>query len=150
MREKSGGDEYVLSVPEDTSLYFLSGTHSPTGVFAFTPGMIAPGRMTEELLRDIATKNVRYLIWSNRIFWEYGVPSFGTDFDQTFGTYLTTHYHRVRPLLPGPVKLGEWNAYIWERNAKSAARQSPPGMGKAQPATANQKSSNHQFLRFTG
>ncbi len=149
MREKSGGDEYVLSVPEDTSLYFLSGTHSPTGVFAFTPGMIAPGRMTE-LLRDIATKNVRYLIWSNRIFWEYGVPRFGTDFDQTFGTYLTTHYHRVRPLLPGPVKLGEWNAYIWERNAKSAARQSPLGMGKAQPATPNQRSSNHQFLRFTG
>jgi len=104
MREKSGGDEYVLSVPADTSLYFLSGTHSSTRVFAFTPGMIAPGRMTE-LLRDIATKNVRYLIWSNRIFWEYGVPRFGTDFGQTFGTYLTTHYHRVRPLLPGPVKL---------------------------------------------
>lgn len=139
MRERADHDEFVLSVPEDTSLYFLSGTHSPTRVFAFTPGMIAPGKMTEELLHEIETKNVRYLIWSNRIFWEYGVPRFGIDFDQTFGTYLTTHYHRVRPLLPGPVKLGEWNAYIWERNTESASPQSPPGEGKTPPAAANQK-----------
>src|SRR6266850_511127 len=138
MHEKADHGEYVLSVPEDTSLYFLSGTHCPTRVFAFTPGMIAPGKMTEELLQETKTRNVRYLIWSNRIFWEYGAPRFGVDFDQTFGTYLTTHYHRVRPLLPGPVKLGEWNAYIWERNTESAAQQSPPGEGKARPAPANQ------------
>jgi hypothetical protein len=138
MREKADHGEYVLSVPEDTSLYFLSGTHSPSRVFAFTPGMIAPGKMTEELFHEIETKNVRYLIWSNRIFWEYGVPRFGADFDQTLGTYLTTHYHRVRPLLPGPVKLGEWNAYIWERNTESDSRQSPPGEGKT-PAAADQK-----------
>jgi hypothetical protein len=122
MREKGDLGEYILSVPEDTSLYFLSGTHSPTRVFAFTPGMIAPGKMTEELLREIETKKVRYLIWSNRIFWEYGVPRFGIDFDQTLGKYLMTHYHRIGPLLPAPVALGEWNAYIWERNTESAAR----------------------------
>ena len=139
MHEKADHGEYVLSVPEDTSLYFLSGTHCPTRVFAFTPGMIAPGKMTEELLQETKTRNVRYLIWSNRIFWEYGAPRFGVDFDQTFGTYLTTHYHRVRPLLPDPVKLGEWNAYIWERNTESAAQQSPPGEGKARPAPADQK-----------
>jgi len=122
MREKSGRGEYVLSVPEDTSLYFLSGTHSPTRVFAFTPGMVAPGKMTEELIHEVETKNVRYLIWSNRIFWEYGVPRFGVDFDKTFGDYLISHYRRVGPVSPAPVKLGEWNAYIWERNGEVRPR----------------------------
>ena len=122
MREKSGRGEYVLSVPEDTSLYFLSGTHSPTRLFAFTPGMIAPGKMTEELIHEVETKNVRYLIWSNRIFWEYGVPRFGVDFDKTFGDYLISHYRWVGPVSPAPVKLGEWNAYIWERKQQGQPR----------------------------
>ena len=119
MREKNARGEYVLSVPEDTSLYFLSATHCPTRVFAFTPGMVVPGKMTDELIREVESKNVRYLIWSNRIFWEYGVPRFGVDFDQTFGNYLRSHYHSIGPLSPTPVKLGEWNAYIWERNPRT-------------------------------
>jgi hypothetical protein len=123
MRAKNALGEYVLSVPEDTSLYFLSGTHSPSRVFAFTPGIVAPGKMTDELVHEIESKNVRYLIWSNRIFWEYGVPRFGTDFDKTFGDYLTSHYQRVGPLSDKPVRLGEWNAYIWEQKSENAARE---------------------------
>ncbi len=96
-------------------MYFFSGTHCPTRVFAFTPGMIAPGKMTKELIHEVETKNVRYLIWSNRTFWEYGVPRFGVDFDRTFGDYLISHYRRVGPVSPVPVKLGEWTAAIWER-----------------------------------
>ena len=118
MREKNARGEYVMSIPEDTSLYFLSATHCPTRVFAFTPGMVAPGKMTDELIQEVESKNVRYLIWSNRIYWEYEVPRFGVDFDQTFGNYLRSHYHSVGPLSPTPVKLGEWNAYIWERNSE--------------------------------
>jgi hypothetical protein len=120
MKQKSALGEYVLSVPEDQSLYFLSGTHCPTRVTAFTPGMVAPGKMTDELIHEVESKKVRYLIWSNRIFWEYGVPRFGIDFDQTFGNYLFSHYHRVGPLTPNPVKLGQWNAYIWERIPQSS------------------------------
>jgi hypothetical protein len=117
MREKNARGEYVLSVPEDTSLYFLSGTPCPTRVFEFIPGVVAPGKMTDELIHEVGSKNVRYLIWSNRIYWEYEVPRFGVDFDQTFGDYLRSHYHSVGPLIPIPVRLGEWNAYIWERNS---------------------------------
>jgi hypothetical protein len=120
MKQKSALGEYVLSVPEDQSLYFLSGTNCPTRVTAFTPGMVAPGKMTDELIHEVESKKVRYLIWSNRIFWEYGVPRFGIDFDQTFGNYLFSHYHRVGPLTPNPVKLGQWNAYIWERIPQSS------------------------------
>jgi hypothetical protein len=72
--------------------------------------------MTDETIQQIERNHVRYLIWSNRIFPEYGVPRIGTDFDQAMGSYLTSHYRRVRPVSPKPVVLGEWNAYIWERN----------------------------------
>lgn len=119
MKEKNAIGEKVLSVPEDTSLYFLSATHCPTRVFTFDPGVIAPGRMTEEVIQQIERKPVRYLIWSNRTYPEYKVLRFGVDFDQTLGEYLRSHYHRVRILVENPVPLREWNAYIWERNTEN-------------------------------
>jgi hypothetical protein len=78
--------------------------------------------MTDDVIGQIERKQIRYLIWSNRIFPEYGVLRFGTDFDQTLGNYLRSHYHRVRPLLPEPVSLGDWTAEIWERNAEAQPR----------------------------
>jgi hypothetical protein len=115
MKEKSAKGEVVLSIPEDVSLYFLSGTHCPTRVLQFTPGVVVPGKMTEETIQQIERKPVLYLIWSNRLFPEYGVLRFGTDFDQTLGSYFRSHYRPVGPLAPYEVKLGEWDAYVWER-----------------------------------
>jgi len=119
MKEKNALGEAVLSVPEDTSLYFLSGTHCPTRVFAFTPGLVAPGRMTDELLQEIEHGNVRYLLWSNRIFPEGGGLRLGVDFDQTMGNYLFSHYRRVGPLTPSRVSFGEWTAFVWERKPEN-------------------------------
>lgn len=115
MKEKDARGEAVLSVPEDVSLYFLSGTHCPTRIYQFSPGVLVPGKMTDETIREMEQKPVRYLIWSNRLFPEYGVLRFGTDFDQTMGSYLTTHYRRAEVLAPDFVQLGQWNAYVWER-----------------------------------
>jgi hypothetical protein len=120
MQEKAVLGEYVLSVPEDTSLYFLSGTPSPTRVFAFTPGTVAPGKMTNELIQEIDRKPVRYLLWSNRTFVEYGVPIFGVDFDQTLGDYLKSHYRRVGPLIPPTNQGWEMTMIVWERNPEPA------------------------------
>src|SRR5258708_37899921 len=64
MKEKASLGKSVLSVPEDTSLYFLSGTYCPTRVFSFTPGVVAPGKMTDDMIREIDRKPVRYLLWS--------------------------------------------------------------------------------------
>jgi hypothetical protein len=122
MKEKSALGESVLSVPEDTSLYFLSGAHCPTRVFAFTPGLVAPGRMTDEVIQEIEQGNVRYLLWSNRIFPEGGGPLFGVDFDQKIGIYLTSHYRRVGPVSPAPVTFGEWTAFVWERKPETGSR----------------------------
>jgi hypothetical protein len=116
MKEKNAQGEAVLSVPEDTSLYFLSETHCPTRVFAFDPGIVVPGKMTGEVINEIERNNVRYLIWSNRIYPEYNAPRFGVDFDQPLGNYLKSHYHRSRPLVPAVASMWEWNAFVWERN----------------------------------
>jgi hypothetical protein len=112
LREKAGAGESVLSVPEDTSLYFLSGTTCPTRVYLFTPGVLVPGKMTEETISEIERKKVRYLLWSNRTFPEYGVPVFGKDYDTVFAGYLKSHYRSVGPVIGNET---DWNAMVWER-----------------------------------
>jgi len=115
MQQKAALGESVITVPEDTSLYFLSGTRCPLRVYLFTPGVIAPGKMEREVIGEIEEHRVRYLIWSNRIFPEFGTPVFGKDFDREIGAYLRTHYHPVGRLLPGAPAMWEWTAMIWER-----------------------------------
>jgi len=88
MKEKASAGESVLSVPEDTSLYFLSSTNCPTRVFSFTPGIVAPGQMTDKMIREIERQPVRYLLWSNRQFPEFGTHVFGEDFVPRIGDYL--------------------------------------------------------------
>jgi hypothetical protein len=116
MKEKAALGENVLSIPEDTSLYFLSGTDSPSRVYMFLPGIMAPGKMTAEVIQEVESKHVRYLLWSNRLFWEYGVAIFGTDFDPQIGDYLRSHYHRTGPLLPDTGSYADWAVVVWERN----------------------------------
>ncbi|PYU72685.1 MAG: hypothetical protein DMG49_07340, partial [Acidobacteria bacterium] len=47
MKEKAAQGQTVLSLPEDTSLYFFSETHCPTRLWLFGPGLVVPGRMTD-------------------------------------------------------------------------------------------------------
>jgi hypothetical protein len=115
MKEKASVGQTVLSIPEDTSLYFLSGTYCPTRVFLFTPGVLAPGKMVSETIAQIEQKPVSYLLWSNRTFSEYGVQVFGRDFDRELGAYLNSHYRPVEPLLSNAGDDKEWAAVIWER-----------------------------------
>jgi energy-converting hydrogenase Eha subunit B len=122
MQEKNAQGESVLLIPEDTSLYFLSKTHCPTRLYLFTPGALVPGKMTNELIDEIERKHVRYLLWSNRTFPEYGVPRFGEDFDQTFGNYLVAHYRPTGSVVEEEVSAEEWTAAIWERKPESGLR----------------------------
>ncbi len=120
MKEKAAQGEMVLSVPEDTSLYFLSGTHCPTRVFQFSPGIIPPGKMTEETIQQIAQQPVQYLIWSNRTYPDYGAPVFGKDYDQTIGNYLTSRYQRAGLLVPDSYLDWQTIFTLWERKPDGA------------------------------
>jgi hypothetical protein len=117
MKSKAAKGESVLSVPEDTSLYFLSDTQCPTRIFQFSPGAVAPGKVSDEVIQEIDRAPVQYLIWSNRKFEEFGVPIFGQDFDRPLGDYLRSHYRPIGPLVPD---LGaRWAAEIWERKLEA-------------------------------
>ncbi len=111
--ERAGLGQSVLSVPEDTALYFFAGVTCPTRVYAFAPGVLTPGRITEQTIDEIERKRINYVVWSNRRFIEYGVPEFGRDFDQELGNYLKSHYRPLGPLMPE--QGGGWNAVVWQR-----------------------------------
>ena len=115
MKEKAALGQSVLSVPEDTSLYFLSGMQCPTRFYQFLPGVVAPGKMAEEAIEEIERKPVDYLLWSNRTFPEYGAKEFGTDFNPEIGEYLRSHYRPVGPLIANDGTSTDWTAVIWER-----------------------------------
>ena len=115
IKEKADLGKTVLSVPEDTSLYFLSGTVCPTRIFLFIPGAVAPGKMTDETIQQIERKPVDYLLWSNRAFAEYGAKEFGKDFNPELGEYLRSHYRPIYPLVTSDKPESEWTAMVWER-----------------------------------
>lgn len=116
VRQKAAQNESVLIIPEDASLYFLSGTECPLRVFVFTPGVVVPGKMTQELIDDLERTKPRYLLWTNRTFPEYGVPQFGIDFDQRLGAYFRSHYRPAEPSNVFGVQ-GGWQAVVWERTS---------------------------------
>jgi hypothetical protein len=114
MRHTKTTGEAVMSIPEDTALYFFSGVRCPVRVCIFTPGLVAPGVMTEKVIREINQAGVRYIIWSNRSFPEYGVPQFGVDFDAAIGKYIRDNFHPVSEF--GATNMPEfWHATLWER-----------------------------------
>jgi hypothetical protein len=132
IEEKNRGGELVLSVPEDVSLYFLSGQDSPTRLFQFSPGVVAPGKMTDGVIAEIEKQSVRYLLWSNRTYADYGTTTFGKDFNQDLGGYLTSHYREVGPLVPHSDLDWETKFNVWERRPIEVIALPSPG-GAASP-----------------
>jgi len=116
MRDKNSRGQVVLSLPEDTSLYFFSGIEAPLRFYAFTPGMLAPGPMSDKIIRSLEEHSPQYLLWSNRVFPEYQAMIFGRDFDRPIGDYLRVHYHRLGLLPPHEGNAANWQVAVWERN----------------------------------
>jgi hypothetical protein len=114
MQQAKQSDQAVMSIPEDTALYFFAGVLSPTRVFAFTPGTLSPGPMTAKTIAEMERVRVRYVIWSNRQFPEYSAPEFGVDFDVPFAEYIRSNYHPVRKF-SSINRPDVWQATLWER-----------------------------------
>ena len=114
MRKAKQSGQAVMSIPEDTALYFFAGTLSPTRVFAFTPGALSPGQMTAKTIAEMEVVPVHYVIWSNRRFPEYGVPEFGVDFDVPLADYIRSQYRPVREF-SSINRPDVWQATLWER-----------------------------------
>jgi hypothetical protein len=79
--------------------------------------------MIDETIEQIERKPVRYLLWSNRTFPDFGTPIFGEDFDRPLGDYFKAHYQPVRPLLPNANSSWPWTEMVWERKSDTAGTQ---------------------------
>jgi hypothetical protein len=122
MKDRAAHGEATLSIPEDVSLYFFSATDCPTRIYTFAPGIVAPGKMTSDVEREIERKHVRYLLWSNRTYPDYGAPVFGEDFNQDLRDYLKSHYRKVRPMVPNSDLDWQTKFELWERVEPSEAK----------------------------
>jgi hypothetical protein len=69
--------ERWITLPEDSGLYFLTGTTPPNRWYVITPGVLPPGQLTAEYLSAIDRAGVRFILLSNRKAPEYGVTGFG-------------------------------------------------------------------------
>jgi hypothetical protein len=107
----------AMILPEDTSLYFFAEISAPSRFYALTPGMIAPGAITDGYLRDLARAQVDYIVLTNRPTPEYGAPYFGIDFDQSVLQWIDAHYNVVGEIgqfAHHPNEL-PWGALIYRR-----------------------------------
>lgn len=107
----------VMVLPEDTTIYFLSDLSAPSRFYELTPGVIAPGRVTESYLRDLDRAKVDYIVLTNRPSAEYGVPYFGIDFDQPVQHWIDSHYEIIGQIGHFSHHLKEipWGALIYQR-----------------------------------
>jgi hypothetical protein len=121
MRQAKTTGAAVMSVPEDTALYFFSSTLCPVRVCIFHPGIVEPGAMMDRVIDQIARTRVRYIIWSNRKFYEYNAPDFGLDYDAPLGEYIRSNYRPVRNF-GFTERPDTWHATLWEKKEGSANR----------------------------
>jgi hypothetical protein len=84
--------ESVLLLPEITGVYFLTGTSAPSRFYVLTPGVLSPGQITNEYLRDLERNPPSAIVISNRKTSEYGVDYFGIGYDREVLTWIESRY----------------------------------------------------------
>jgi hypothetical protein len=123
---KQKSERFVV-LPEDTALYFFSGTFAPSRWYAVIPPDLPPGQVTANYIDELERADLRYVIVSNRATPEYRLPLFGVDYGQPIMAWVNQHYQVVRQIgqyaaVPFP---REWGVLIYERKIVPA----PAGSG---------------------
>lgn len=117
-RQKS---QAVVVMPEDTALYFFSGTTAPSRWYIVTPQVLPPGVATAEYIEELDRAKVHYVIVSDRATPEFGLPIFGADYGQQISSWLNTNFHvvqRIGDYQPVAFPSG-WGALVYERNSSA-------------------------------
>ncbi len=107
----------VVILPEDTSLYFLSGTLAPSRWYLVLPQVLAPGKATSDYLAELERANPRYILITDRSTTEFGLPVFGIDYGQRILAWVKQHYRVTRQIGDfEPVAYPRaWGALVYER-----------------------------------
>jgi hypothetical protein len=104
-------------MPEDTALYFLSGTIAPSRWYIVTPQVLPPGDATSKYIEEVERAHVRYVLVSDRATPEFGLPLFGVDYGQQIRMWLEMNFRVVQRIGDyEPVAFPrEWGALVYER-----------------------------------
>jgi len=108
--------ERFIVMPEDTSLYFFTGTLAPIRQYIFTPQLLPPDETTR-VLEELDRIPIQYVILSDRATPEYGLSRFGVDYGQEIGRWLRQKFIVVRQI--GKYEQvdypAEWGVRVYER-----------------------------------
>ena len=80
LKQRRAKNETVAIQPEETSLYFLSGTRSCW--YMFHPGILDLEERQRQYISDLEIHQMKYILLSNRTTEDYGLPFFGLHFSQ--------------------------------------------------------------------
>jgi hypothetical protein len=89
-RNSSPGD-YILGLPEGSSLNFLANRPAPLRYEIVTPGFLTEAA-EREAIRKIQEKNVKYVFLFNRPTSEFGPKILGRDYCRTLMGWIAENY----------------------------------------------------------
>jgi hypothetical protein len=83
--------EYILALPEGSSLNFLADRPAPLRHEIVTPGFLTEAA-ERQAIRRIREKSVRYIFLFNRSTIEFGPKAFGRDYCRTLMGWIESNY----------------------------------------------------------
>ena len=98
IKEKSRQGLRVLVLPEESALYFFSGTLAPTRWYGLQPGILSPPEREKEFTQILEQTGIEYILLSNRTTEEYGLPFFGLDYSKHVYQWILANYDLVGEL----------------------------------------------------
>jgi hypothetical protein len=105
--------------PEEAALYYFAAATAPSRWWDLTPGILPPGEATSHFLEELESHNVKYVALSDRDSPEYGLPTFGIDYNQQVYRWLTLNFRVIRTFGDYQrVNPRHWAVQIWERIPK--------------------------------
>lgn len=128
LNDATAHSEKFVVWPEEAAFYYFTGTIAPSRWYLLTPGILPPGELTSRYLDDLDRQHVKYVALSNRSAQEYGVPIFGTDYNQQVYRWLEQNFRVIRTFgdyqrVAVPPRW--WAVQIWERQPVVNGRPPP-------------------------
>jgi hypothetical protein len=91
LARNSGPREYILALPEGSSLNFLADRPVPLRYEIITPGFLTD-QAEQEAIHTIQEKDVRFIFLFNRATSEFGPKAFGRDYCRTLMRWIDANY----------------------------------------------------------
>ncbi len=109
--------ERFVVMPEDTAIYYFTGTVAPSRWYVVTPQVLPPGAPTGAYLAELDRSRIEYVVLSNRATPEYGPAVFGVDYQHAIYGWIENNFeltgqigdYQRDPYPPG------WGVQIYKR-----------------------------------